>query len=168
MATFDVSTPKYPNMTAIIDDADLPLVLDGRNRWLVTKQKRTFYVIRHVGGRKGRKELLHRKILGLTDSAIQGDHKNGNGLDNRRENLRAATNQQNSQNVSAHRDGTSRFRGVSWDAARGKWTAGIGIDGKRVGLGRFETEEDAARIYDAAAARQFGEFAKLNFPEVAA
>lgn len=163
---FDVSTPRYPNLTASVDDEDSGLVFDGGPRWVAMQAKRTFYVVRREGGRKGKFVLLHRRILGLTDPLIKGDHRNGDGLDNLRENLRTATNQQNSQNGRSHCDSTSKYRGVSWDAARGKWTAGIGLSGKRVGLGRFDIEEDAALAYDAAARQEYGEFAKLNFPEV--
>ena len=164
VAHIDVSTRQYANMITQIDEDDIPLILDGRTKWCVIKAKRTFYVLRNVGGRKNREfQLLHRCVLGLTDSSKHGDHRNGDGLDNRRTNLRVASNQQNSRNGRAHRDSTSQYRGVSWDALRRKWTAGIGINGKRHGLGRFATEDEAARAYDAAAAAAFGEFARPNF-----
>jgi hypothetical protein len=164
VTTFDVSTPKYPGLTAIIDDDDLPIVMDGGPRWVAMKAKRTFYVVRRVGGRKGHFEFLHRKLLGLTDPRIKGDHRDGNGLDNRRQNLRRATHRQNAQNVRAHKDGSSRFVGVSWDSQRGKWTAAICRNGKRYSLGRFDLEQEAALARDVAAIAEYGEFARLNFP----
>lgn len=93
------------------------------------------------------------------------DHINGDKLDNRRENLRIATNAENSRNVRKVESGSSRFKGVAWDAARKKWKAQIKTpDGKQRTLGRFSSEEEAAKKYDEAASLYFEEFACLNFP----
>lgn len=108
---------------------------------------------------------LHRFILGIGQHDRMIDHINGSGLDNRRENLRPATIQQNAQNGSAHQDSTSKFRGVSWYKFYNKWRAAIYVEKKQICLGYFRTEETAARIYDIAARRHFGEFARLNFPQ---
>lgn len=98
------------------------------------------------------------------------DHINHDKLDNRRENLRLATHQQNKWNVpkQKHRDGrqpTSQYKGVSLYKSNGKWTASIKAGERNIRLGYFLTEEEAARAYDAAAREHFGEFAYLNFPE---
>jgi hypothetical protein len=164
IAMVDVSTKRFPGMFTLIDECDLPLMHDGKARWFATRVKadsNSLYVVRRAGGKF---QLLHRVILGLSDRRVMGDHRNGDTLDNRRENLRASTNQQNSQNGVTHSDSTSKFKGVSWDKQRGKWAAGIGISGKRISLGRFDSEHDAARAYDAAALKNFGDFARLNFP----
>ena len=167
-AYVDVSTPKFPDAVAIISAIDLPLMLDGRGTWCAAKVKSksdTLYVVRGIGGRKSRRtELLHRVILGLSNPLSQGDHGSGDGLDNRWGNLRYASNAQNSRNGRRHADGTSRFKGVSWDPKRKRWQAGIGIDRKRLALGRFKSEVAAARAYDKAALLHHGEFARLNFP----
>lgn len=92
------------------------------------------------------------------------DHINGDKLDNRRENLRLATSEENSRNVQKVSGRSSRYKGVAWDAARKKWKAQIQAEGKQKTLGRFDSEEEAARVYDAAAKAAFGEFAFLNFP----
>lgn len=114
------------------------------------------------------KQSLHRFILGLTDPRILVDHKNRYGLDNRRENLRLATVSQNGANAHKHRDGTtSRFKGVSWHRRDRKWRAQIGFEGHRVALGYFTDELSAARAYDVAARKHFGEFAKCNLGKAA-
>lgn len=92
------------------------------------------------------------------------DHANGDKSDNRISNLRVASRSQNNQNVRSARNSSSRFKGVTWDASRGKWIAGIKQNFKRHNLGRFATEEEAARAHDAAALQLYGPYAKLNFP----
>lgn len=87
-----------------------------------------------------------------------------NGLDNRRANLRAATRSQQGANRRDRR-GASRFKGVSWSEERGRWQAHIRVNGKSIGLGRFDEEIEAARAYDKAALSAWGEYASLNLPE---
>ena len=105
--------------------------------------------------------LLHRLIMGAPP-ALQVDHRNGNGLDNRRANLRLATRHQQQGNQGS-RGGTSRFKGVSWDKKSGSWLAQIRNPAKHY-LGHFADEDAAARCYDMAAREFFGDFAQLNFP----
>ena len=124
------------------------------------KGKRWLYAISQ---HKRKKVQLHRLILQL-DKELQADHINHNGLDNRRENLRAATPIQNSRNTISRRNSKSRFIGVYWFKDRNTWMAGICINNKRKHLGCFSNEEDAARARDQAAIIHFGEFARLNFP----
>jgi len=111
----------------------------------------------------GKSVQLHRFILGVDDSAFV-DHKNGNGLDNRRCNLRAATRSQNMAN-STMPLGASGYRGARLDIRRNHWYATIQVERKKIYLGVHPTSESAARAYDKAARRYFGEFARLNFPE---
>lgn len=103
---------------------------------------------------------MHGLIMPAPDGQFV-DHINGNGLDNRRENLRLVTHQQNSFNQK-HHGGSSKFKGVSIDRSSGSWRAYITVDGKRKHLGRHGTELDAAKAYDMAAKEFFGEYAKLN------
>lgn len=88
------------------------------------------------------------------------DHVNGVRSDNRLTNLREATPSQNQANKRIRKDNTSGVKGVTWDKSRGKWLASIHINGKRLGLGRHQTLEQAARAYEAAASLHFGEFAR--------
>jgi len=102
---------------------------------------------------------LHRVIM-AADDGVKVDHRDRDGLNNRRSNLRIATLSQNNANSfrPANRAG---FRGVV--AVGKKWRAQIRRDGARVYLGLYETPEDAARTYDRAAREAHGEFATLNF-----
>lgn len=105
---------------------------------------------------------MHRLIMGA-NADMEVDHINGNKLDNRTVNLRLCTSKNNSWNTMSHRDSTSRHKGVSFDKTRQKWMAQICCHGKNKYLGRFSSEEAAARAYDATARRLHGEFAKPNY-----
>ncbi|PUA19626.1 AP2 domain-containing protein [Glaciimonas sp. PCH181] len=91
------------------------------------------------------------------------DHINGDGLDNRRANLRNATHQQNSFNQRARKGGASQYKGVSIDRVSLAWRAHIRVNGKRISLGRHGVEIDAAKAYDMAARKYYGDFANCNF-----
>jgi hypothetical protein len=107
---------------------------------------------------------MHRLILGLDDPAISADHKNGNGLDNRRKNLRVATHPQNMANRHRHRLSKSGFIGVH-KVGPSLWVATVGrpIDGRNP-IGWFRDPIEAAHARDQAARERYGTFAKLNFP----
>ena len=111
---------------------------------------------------KLQKWTLHRFVLDL-DSDLAIDHKNGDRLDNRRQNLRVATHQENAFNSTKLRGTwTSKFKGVSWDATNQKWRASIRVNERAKNLGRFSLEIEAALKYDETAMRHFGEFARTN------
>jgi hypothetical protein len=96
------------------------------------------------------------------------DHVNGDGLDNRRENLRPATPSQNNANRRRSSVNSTGFKGVSLYKRTGRFRAYLGIGGTIRHLGYFATADEAARVYDAAAVEVFGEYALLNFPIEAA
>lgn len=135
---------------ALVDDEDFESVC--LHRWTLHKG----YVSTCINRRRRK---LHQILI--PDRNLL-DHRNGNKLDNRRENLREATNQQNVWNSKA-RPGSSSFKGVS--RTDGRWGAKIKRDGKSKSLGSYATEEEAALAYDRAAEELFGEFARLNFPD---
>lgn len=105
---------------------------------------------------------LHRLIMDASDNELV-DHKDGDPLNNQKENLRIATKSQNGMNQKVQRKKkTSKYKGVSWDKDRFLWKANIVIEGKQKYLGRYFSEEDAAKAYNSAATKYFGEFALLN------
>jgi len=107
---------------------------------------------------------IHRIIMGTVDTDKLVDHINGNPLDNRRENLRITTKQQNCCNQ-RKRVGSSKFKGVVWHKMGGGWIAQIGVNYKRYHLGSFKSEIEAAKAYNDAAIKYHGEFACLNVIE---
>ncbi len=100
----------------------------------------------------------------LNPSWEMADHINGDPLDNRRENLRQCSAQQNAANSRSHDGTTSVYKGVSWDSSRDKWISSIQTAGRTKHVGRFDDEMEAARAYDSHALALHGEFARLNFP----
>jgi len=106
---------------------------------------------------------MHHVILGLP-TCVECDHKNRNTLDNLEDNLRPCSDQQNASNQGLARNNTSGYKGVIWRKERKRWRAVINFERKRRFLGTFKTAPEAARAYDRAALRYFGEFACLNFP----
>jgi hypothetical protein len=149
---------------AIVDDADYDLL--SRYKWYAATTRNKWYAETTLPQR--RNVRMHSMLL----PPIPGkrvDHINGDGLDNRRDNLRLATQRQNNFNrikclTVMGKSLTSKFKGVSWDQKRGKWRANINIFRKQKSMGRFDDEYLAARCYDLIAQQLFGEFACLNFP----
>jgi hypothetical protein len=134
--------------------------------WYVSGKGECFYATRATRTEAGKSKTvyLHREIMSPPEGLLV-DHKNGYSLDNRRANLRLATQSQNMQNRRKRKNATSQFLGVHFDKKRSLWTVAIFFEGKSVFLGRFENEIDAAKAYDAAAKKYYGEFARLNFPQ---
>lgn len=145
---------------ALIDDADF----DWLNQWKWTAKEgvHTWYAYRSVW-RPRINIQLHRFIMDAP-LGVDVDHKNFNGLDNQRHNLRLATDLQNNAYRIKHDGCTSRFKGVYFSTIRGKWIAQIRRTNAPRHLGCFTDEVEAARAYDIAARELFGEFAVLNFP----
>lgn len=145
---------------ALVNDEDYESL--QKYKWHAHRQRRRIYAMTNIRGMEGKrtKRPMHRLLL---PSAEQVDHMNGNGLDNRRENLRAATQQENSRGFRQQKIATtSKFRGVCWRKDTRKWSSYIWVSGKRIHLGLFEDEKDAARAYNDAAQKFFGGFTSLS------
>jgi hypothetical protein len=120
------------------------------------------YARRTTPDRHGRQLLMHEVVarrIGLRGPQV--DHRNGDKLDNRRRNLRAATTSQNKANEGIRRNNTSGFKGVYWSAWADKWMAKIKVNYKDIYLGYYRRKVDAARAYNQAARRHLGEYAQL-------
>lgn len=140
----------------LLDEQDAESL--GHHRWYVNGK----YVVRceWLGKGKNKVTLIHREIMGVkSGDRLQVDHINGNPLDNRRANLRICTRSQNGMNRGKQANNTSGFKGVIWRPKERKWAARIGVDGKKIDLGYFQTKAEAAAAYDAASKRVHGEFA---------
>ena len=159
--------PLTQGKVALVDDRDY-VNLMAIGPWHAAKGRNTWYAVRAFRDRSGKicRWGMHAVLLGVRGTKTVVDHRNGNGLDNRRANLRRASQAQNQINRAGNlRSGSmaSKYRGVKLRRAR-TWEADIRINGKKTFLGSFKTAEDAARAYDAAARQYHGEFARLNFP----
>jgi len=165
-----VEFPLTKGKVALVDVSDL-LIL-ARYRWYADKSCShgvAWYARRTVSLGSGRTRAIgmHRWIMEPPPGMVV-DHINGDGLDNRRANLRLATVSQNGANRRGRIAGTkAKYIGVSKDPRHrnSAWRFRIFIGEEAVRGGGFATAEDAARAYDAAAIKAFGAFAKLNFPE---
>jgi hypothetical protein len=160
---------------ALIDPADFPRL--NRYKWRLcrTRGKNVLYAERSIRLPNGRysRILMHREVLSLSKGELIKapagyviDHINGNGLDNRRANLRLATVAQNAWN-SRKRNSRSGYKGVWFAADKGLWRAAIVYHGRRIHLGYFKDKIAAAKAYDAAARKYYREYAKPNFPKKA-
>lgn len=150
-----IEVPLFGGFVARVDDSDFALV--SSFRWRAKKGHGTLYAVAHdYENGNDRTIRMHRLILGLSGPAI--DHRDGDGLNNQRHNLRVCTDSQNQYNKrrSWSRSG---YKGVFWDKRKQKWWARIGVRGF---LGYFDDPREAALAYDAAAIRLFGEFAATN------
>lgn len=146
-----------------LDDGHYALVDPADYQWLIQWNWR--YHNGYAGRQeRGRVVYMHRQILDPPKTHVV-DHANRNKLDNRRANLRVCTRGQNIRNQAAKRGSKSPFKGVEYNRRRGKYQARIRYNGKRIWLGTFTDETDAARAYDQAAQKYFGPFAHLNFPQ---
>ena len=140
---------------ACVDIADLNLI--SQIAWTLDPRG---YVVGRPAGRKS-SVTMHRWIVfgGKEGSGV--DHSDGDKLNNRRGNLRKATQSQNAKNTLLAKNNTSGFKGVS-KTAEGRWRARITVERKEIHLGVFDTKADAAAAYDAAALQLHGEFASPN------
>ncbi len=160
-------------------------LIDNRNfkwlhqyNWCVSSADNTYYVVRGITTQTQNikenikqkqklilmhREIVERKLGRKLNNNEEVDHINGNGLDNREYNLRICNSSQNKMNRKKQKRKTSSiYKGVSWNRPNKKWTAQLKYKRKKIHLGCFKNEVDAAITYNEAAIKYFGEFANLN------
>ena len=150
---------------AIVDPKDYERL--AKYKWFLARSPTNSYAARWQRIRPGgpRKRIwMHREVIDIPNHLLC-DHANGYGLDNRAANLRPATVSQNLCNRSKTKSKTrSKYKGLEWDKIQRKWKARIQHDGRKIYLGSFASEIDAAKAYDKKAKALFGQFARLNLP----
>lgn len=148
--------------SAIVDDEDFEYLNQWKWHCLFQAKGKHIYAKRTVSEPKKHCLRMHRIIMNCPKNMIV-DHINGNTLDNRKENLRICTKNQNNMNISKREKTINKYKGVTKNKARHRpFYAVIGVNKKRIYLGSFYTEIQAAVAYNEAAIKYHGEFAKLN------
>lgn len=141
-------------LVALVDEVDGEWT--GRYRWRAIRIRHTWYAVRDEG-----KSLIymHREIM-RAPAELLVDHVSGNGLDNRRANLRLATAAQNRYNARPRQNTSSRCLGVDWNKGARAWRARVWVDGRERLVGYFQSEEEAATARRQAATAVYGEYAR--------
>ena len=153
--------PKYSK----VDPADYKRL--RKHKFIARKARNCFYAQMLEPNVITAKKMLHmHQIILEVPKGMVVDHINNDSMDNRSANLRPATKAQNSRNKKkSSRPCSSKYKGVCWHKKSLKWQAEVMFEKKRIHLGSFLNEVDAAKAYDEAAKKYHGEFACLNFPE---
>lgn len=154
-----------PNGSVTLVDAELIPILNGYRWHPAASAGGGFYArtnMKCLNG-KSRPVMLHHVVIGFPLNKLQVDHINGDKLDNRRCNLRVVTPRQNNANRGCNKNNSTGFKGVFFDKNKRKYTVNVGQLQKKRYFGVFDDKESAAKAYDIAALKEFGEFAKLNF-----
>ena len=142
-------------LVTLIDDEDFELIY--QYKWHTYKDHgyNRYYACSKIGTKY---TYMHRFIMGAEKGQFV-DHKDGNGLNNQKENLRICTGAQNMANRQLYKG----YKGVYWEPRRNKWRAAIGYEGRLLHIGYYLDEEEAAKAYDKKASFLYGSFAYLNF-----
>lgn len=157
----EIKSVKYPGKFVEIDDCNLSRL--QQHTWHIKRGKAPGRFYAHanicVSG-KWTTITLHRFLFGHLGAKL--DHKDLNGLNNKRQNIRVATSRQNAQNRDVRADSFSGIKGVSFEQSSELWRARINSDKKRINLGRFSSLAAAKTAYNNAAKKLHAEFARIN------
>ncbi|MCP3682108.1 MAG: endonuclease [bacterium] len=153
-----MNIPLTKGRVAIVDKKDYDRCMQFK--WHSDIHTRVVYGRSRMNGKKVR---LHRFILGLTDPKIITDHIDGNGLNNRRSNLRVCSmSQNNAGKRNGYEKATSKYKGVYWNKGKKKWHTAVTFHYKRKHVGYYDSEIKAAEAYNKEVLIIWGEFAVLN------
>ena len=157
MKLIDISTPKYPNTFALVDDEDFDWL--NQYKWTAVSRRQggTIYAMR-----KG--VYMHRAILGIYkdyDGVI--NHRNHNGLDNQKRNYVLCADRSSSKQKISRTYKIKKYQGIIQHKADKKWTVAIRKGGEYIYIGRYHSEDEAAQAYDKKAIELYGEHAATNF-----
>lgn len=164
---FVLETKKFGKQVVLVDAQDSWLLTQYRWYLWSTKRHSGIYVVASESN-KNPKQIHYKRLHQLILKADAGqivDHVNGNPLDNRRKNLRITNSSGNNKNAGKRRNSKGKFKGVHYSTREKKFKAQVQCDGKKINLGTYLSEVEAAKAYDIAALQYFGEFARLNFPQ---
>lgn len=146
---------------AIVDDEDYDLVSKHKWHYIRKQCSSPGYASTHID----RKCISMHRLIVVASGGKVIDHKNGDTLDNRRSNLRICEHRENIRNQRKRKPSLSKYKGLAKGKGRKYWQVQIGVNGKKITVGNFEDEEEAARAYDKAARQYYGEFAATNFED---
>jgi hypothetical protein len=162
MKKIDISTKKYPDSFATVDDRDYELV--NELKWHAEYCNGVIYACHTFwSSGKMKKMKMHRFVMDAL-KIEEIDHRDGDGLNNQRCNLRICSRLDNAKNRKLDKDSMSGYKGVSWNKRLCKWQVSLRSNNIRYHLGLFTCLMKAAKAYDVAAIKHHGEFAKTNFP----
>jgi hypothetical protein len=157
------------NKYAIVDAEDYERL--SKYKWYANGAKGHLYAARRTRKQEGTRYrfiYMHQEVIKVAAGEVC-DHINHNGLDNRKANLRPASRAENVFHRKKYsKTSRSKYKGITWKNTSKKWQAQIGVNGKKIFLGYFRDEFEAAKAYDKAARKYHGEFAALNFPNFTA
>lgn len=155
-----IKIPLTQGKFALIDDEDYSII--SLFKWCANKDKDDYYAHTKICFPNEKICIKMSRLIANAPTDKQVDHRNHNTLDNRKQNLRICTNQQNSMNRKAYKNTSSKYKGVHFTKTTNKWKAEIYISGKKIHIGYFHEEDAAAQAYNFMAHKYHGEFAYYN------
>jgi hypothetical protein len=143
---------------ALVDDDDYDYLI--KFNWFLNN---TGYASRNSPRGSGkRKQIMMHRVIMCTPDELVCDHKDGDKLNNQKQNLRNCSYSDNSRNMKKHSNASSEYKGVSWHKATSMWQSQIEVNGRNLYLGVYEDEISAAIAYNNAALENFMDYSKLN------